>query len=149
MQLARLSAEKRTSSLMQYVTFDCAVVSEIEQTLEAWHHIPSAIAFQDEESMHQDQDVMHCSEAWRNGIILYVFRVFRWEPGSSIPIHILYRARVIVDHAVSCRHVTMMSRQALLPLIFAGCELRDQSSRAEILRLCSAWDESKSQVTIL
>lgn len=149
MQLARLSVEKRKSSLMQHVTFDTTVILKIEKSLESWNHVPAATAFRDEESMQHDQDVMHCSEAWRNGLLLYVFRVFRWEPGSSVPVHILLRARVVVDYAVSCRHITMMSRQALLPLIFAGCELKDQSTRTEILRLCTAWDESKPQITVL
>ncbi|KZF23468.1 hypothetical protein L228DRAFT_246242 [Xylona heveae TC161] len=141
MQLARLSAEKRKSSSMQYVTFDSTVVSEMEQSLESWHHVFSATAFQDEECMQQDLDRMHCSEAWRNGLLLYIYRVFRWEPGSSTPMPILYRARVIMDHVVACRDEIMVSRQALLPLFFAGCELRDVSSRKQILKLCSVWNE--------
>ncbi|KAK9367020.1 fungal-specific transcription factor domain-containing protein [Lipomyces kononenkoae] len=141
MQLARLSAEKRKSSPMRYVTFDPTVISEIERSLESWHHISPATAFQDEESMQKDQDSMHCSEAWRNGLLLYIYRVFQWEPGSSISMHILYRARVIVDHVVACRDESMVSRQALLPLFFAGCELRDQSLRKKIVKFCSVWNE--------
>jgi len=141
MQVARLSAEKRKLSLTQDVTFDTTVILEIEQELEFWHHVPAATAFRDEECMQQDQDIMHCSEAWRNGLLLYIFRVFQWEPGSSIPTRVLYHARVIVDHAISCRDGTMMSRQALLPLFFAGCELRDQSMRTVILNFCSVWNE--------
>ncbi|KAK9361523.1 fungal-specific transcription factor domain-containing protein [Lipomyces starkeyi] len=141
MQLARLSAEKRKSSSMRYVTFDTTVISEIEQSLESWHHISPATAFQGEECMQQDQDSMHCSEAWRNGLLLYIYRVFQWEPGSSIPMHILYRARVIVDHVVAGRDESMVSRQALLPLFFAGCELRDRSLRKKIVKFCSVWNE--------
>ncbi|PYI08230.1 hypothetical protein BO78DRAFT_405974 [Aspergillus sclerotiicarbonarius CBS 121057] len=141
MQLARLGAEKRKASSMQYVTFDTAVVSELKQSLESWQHASPETAFQDEESLQQDLDSMHCSEAWRNGLLVYIYRVFRWEPGSSIPMRILYRARVIVDHVVACRDGSMVSRQALLPLFFAGCELRDPSSRRQILRLCSLWNE--------
>ncbi|KAB8230975.1 transcription factor domain-containing protein [Aspergillus alliaceus] len=141
MQVARLSAERQKSSLTPDFIFDNTAVSEIEQSLEQWHHIPAMTAFRDEDCMHQDQDVMHCSEAWRNGLLLYIFRIFQWEPGSSIPTRILYRARTIVDHVVSCRDVNIMSRQALLPLFFAGCELRDRSTKTEIVKLCSIWDE--------
>jgi hypothetical protein len=141
MQLARLSAERQKSRSTLDFTSDNTALSEIEQSLESWCHIPAMTAFRDEGCMRQDQDVMHCSEAWRNGLLLYIFRVFQWEPGSSVPTHILYRARVIVDHVVSCRDVNMMSRQALLPLFFAGCELRDRSTQTEIVKFCSIWDE--------
>lgn len=141
MQLARLSAEKRRSSSMRYVLFDTTVISEMEQSLESWRHISPATAFQNEECMQQDLDSMHCSEAWRNGLLLYIYRVFQWKPGDSIPMCIMRRARVIVDHVVACRDESMVSRQALLPLFFAGCELRDLSSRKQIIKLCSLWNE--------
>ena len=141
MQVAHLRAERQTSSSTPLFAFDNTVISEIEQSLESWYHIPAATAFRDEDSMHQDQDVMHCSEVWRNGLLLYVFRVFQWEPGNSVPTRILYRARVTMDHITSCRDVSMMARQALLPLFFAGCELRDRSTQTEIIKLCSVWDE--------
>ncbi|KAF2184547.1 hypothetical protein K469DRAFT_780910 [Zopfia rhizophila CBS 207.26] len=141
MQLARLSAERRKSSSMRYVTFDTTVISEIEQSLESWHHVSPATAFRDEERMQRDRDSMHCPEAWRNGLLLYIYRVFQWEPGSSIPMRNFYRARIIVDHVVSCRDESMVARQALLPLFFAGCELRDRSSRKKIVEFCSVWNE--------
>ncbi|PYH97625.1 hypothetical protein BO71DRAFT_416942 [Aspergillus ellipticus CBS 707.79] len=141
MRLARLSAEKRRSSFMQYIIFDTPVVSEIEQSLESWHHVSPPAAFQDEESMQKDLDNMHCSEAWRNGLLLYLYRVFRWEPGCRVPMHVIYRARVIKDHVVACREEHMISRQALLPLFFAACELQDPSSRKQILKLCSTWND--------
>jgi hypothetical protein len=141
MQIARLSAEKQNlSSAMVFASNDPAI-SDIEQSLESWCHIPAPTAFRDEESMHQDQDIMHCSEAWRNGLLLYIFRVFLWEPGTSVPTRISYHARVTVDHVTSCRDKSMITRQALLPLFFAGCELRDRSTQSEITKLCSVWDE--------
>ncbi|KAH8597090.1 fungal-specific transcription factor domain-containing protein [Bisporella sp. PMI_857] len=140
MQLARISAEKRKSSSMRYVAFDTAVISELEQSLESWRHSPTT-EFRGEECMQKDQDRMHCSEAWRNGLLVYIYRVFHWEPGSNIPMRILYRARAILDHVLACRDESMVSRQALLPLFFAGCELRDRSSRKTILKFCSVWNE--------
>ncbi|PQE26552.1 Fungal specific transcription factor domain-containing protein [Rutstroemia sp. NJR-2017a BBW] len=141
MQIARLSLKKNILFSILDSASNNPTISEIQQSLESWCHIPSPTAFRDEESMHQDQDVMHCSEAWRNGLLLYMFRVFLWEPGTSVPTHILYRARVTVDHVTSCRDKSMVARQALLPLFFAGCELRDWSTQTEILKLCSVWDE--------
>ncbi|CAG8899850.1 unnamed protein product [Penicillium egyptiacum] len=142
MQVVRLSAEKRQSSSMRYVTFDNTVIAQIERALESWHHIsPAALDFGSEEDIQQDQDCMHCSEAWRLGLLLYIYRVFRWEPGTPIPMHVVRWARVIVDHVVACRDESMVSRQALLPLFFAGCEQRDRSVRQKIVHFCSVWND--------
>ena len=140
MRVARISAERQKPFSSLDFLFDDTIL-KIEQSLESWHHIPTGIALQDEDCMHQDQDIMHCSEAWRNGLLLYIFRVFHWKPGTNVPTHVLHRARVIVEHVVSCRNANMMTRQALLPLFFAGCELRDRSTRMEIVNFCSIWDE--------
>ncbi|GLA46856.1 hypothetical protein AnigIFM63604_011457 [Aspergillus niger] len=142
MQVVRLSAEKRQSSSMRYVTFDTTMVAQIEQALESWHHIsPAALAFGSEEDIQKDQDCMHCSEAWRHGLLLYIYRVFRWKPGSPIPTHVVRWARVVVDHVVACRDESMVARQALLPLFFAGCEQRDRSIRQKIVQFCSVWND--------
>ncbi|KAI1615251.1 fungal-specific transcription factor domain-containing protein [Exophiala viscosa] len=140
-QLAHLAAEKQKTASMRWVLFDNSLISEIEQSLEAWNHTPSGTAFDDEESMHQDMDCMHCSEAWRNGLLLYIYRVFRWEPGDTRPVRVLSRARVILDHACACRDDGFVARQALLPLFFAGCEMADLSAQNRIRALCSAWNE--------
>lgn len=141
MRIARLDTARRQSCSRLDSSSMSDAVSEIAQSLEAWRHVPTTTSTQDEECMHEDMDVMHCSEMWRSGLLLYMFRVFQWEPGSSVPIHITYRARTVVDHASACRDDNMLSRQALLPLFFAGCELRDKSTQAEIIRLCSVWDQ--------
>ena len=140
-QLAHLAAEKKKSASMRWVVFDNSLISEIEQSLEAWSHNPSDTAFDDEESMHQDTDRMHCSEAWRNGLLLYIYRVFRWEPSDTPPVRMLHHARAILDHASACRDDQFIARQALLPLFFAGCEFADLSSRNRIRALCSSWNE--------
>ncbi|KAK7962028.1 uncharacterized protein PG986_002853 [Apiospora aurea] len=142
MRLARLSAEKRKSSSMQYVKFDDHVISDIEKSLESWQHVSPPTADQEESSMHQDMDSKHCSEAWRNGLLLYVYRAFRWEPGHNIPVRVTRLARATADHVFACREDnSLVAKQALLPLFFAGCELMDESTRRKILRLCSLWDE--------
>ncbi|PWY82289.1 hypothetical protein BO83DRAFT_395441 [Aspergillus eucalypticola CBS 122712] len=143
MQVVRLSAAKRQSSSMRYVTFDTTMIAQFEQALESWHHIsPVALAFgSSEEDIQKDQDCMHCSEAWRHGLLLYIYREFRWKTGSPIPTHVVRWARVVVDHVVACRDESMVARQALLPLFFAGCELRDRSIRQKIVQFCSVWND--------
>lgn len=126
---------------MRWVVFDNSLLSEIEQTLKSWSHSPLDTAYDDEESMHQDIDCMHCSEAWRHGLLLYIYRVFRWKPADKAPRDLAARARTIIDHACSCRDGQFLARQALLPLFFAGCEVTDPFSRDKIKTLCSVWNE--------
>lgn len=139
-QLAHLASEKQKSASMGSIVFDDNLVSEIEEMLESWHHT-SAESQNDEESVHQDVDRMHCSEAWRNGLLLYIYRVFRWKPTAKRPTEVLTRARAVLDHACSCRDDYFLARQALLPLFFAGCEMTDPFSRTKIKMLCSLWNE--------
>ncbi|KAK7226584.1 hypothetical protein V2G26_014587 [Clonostachys chloroleuca] len=141
MRVARLGAQMRNKSSPPYSEHCEAAIADVEKSLEDWFHTPAVNGSWDEEGVHRDLDAMHCSEAWRNGILLYIFRVFRWNPGDSVPLHVLYRARTVVDHVVSCRDGDMISRQALLPLFLAGCELRDGSKRKKIVNLCKDWDE--------
>lgn len=140
-QLAHLAAEKQRSSSMRWVSFDDTLVTEIEQSLEKWEHTPSDDASDDEEGMHEDTDQMHCSEAWRYGLLLYIYRVFRWQIGEAPPVKLARRARTVLDHVFACRDGHFVGRQALLPLFFAGCELTDNSSRGSIRYLCNMWNE--------
>lgn len=125
---------------MRWVSFDDRYVDEIEQSLEQWSHSPTDTELDDEESMHRDMDRLHCSEAWRNGLLLYIQRVFRWAAGDTPSMKLTRRARVIMDHVSACRDGQFVARQALLPLFFAGCELTDPASRDCIRHLCSAWN---------
>ncbi|ETS84560.1 hypothetical protein PFICI_02585 [Pestalotiopsis fici W106-1] len=141
MRLARLSTTNHRISVGLDSPPDDDTVNEIIHSLESWSHVSNLTSLHDEESMHEDIDAMHCSEAWRGGLLLYIFRVFQWTPGSTVPMHIIYRARTVVDHVIACRDTAMLSRQALLPLVFAGCELQDKSTRTGIVRLISDWDQ--------
>lgn len=124
---------------MQFVTFDDSLVAEIQQSLEAWHHVSSADAWQDEESMQQDEDRMHCSEAWRHGLLLYIYRIFRWTPNEAVPLQVVRHARTVTDHVFSCRDAGYLAKQAALPLLWAGCELTDLGIRGKIADFCTFW----------
>jgi hypothetical protein len=141
LKLAHLAEEKRTSSTMRFVSFDSGVVAEIEQALEMWSHTPDGTAFDNEERVHQNMDQLHCSEAWRHGLLLYIYRVFQWAPGETPAGRVIQRARNILDHACSCIDDQFVARQALLPLFFAGCEMADPSARNTIIALCSNWHQ--------
>ncbi|CAG9938399.1 unnamed protein product, partial [Clonostachys rosea f. rosea IK726] len=84
----------RSMSSPPYSEHDEAVITDVEKALEDWAHTPAVNGSWDEEGVHRDLDAMHCSEAWRNGILLYIFRVFRWKPGDSVPFHVFSAAAV-------------------------------------------------------
>ena len=136
MRLARLGAKKRHS--VEDKLSDADMIEEIQKSLETWQYTSCTNA-DDEESMQRDQDRMHCSEAWRNGLLLYIYRVFHWKAGQKTPIQILFRARAVADHVFASRDENMITRQALLPLFFAGCELRDISTRRKMIQYCKTW----------
>lgn len=140
MRLARLGASKRKFSSEQSPQFDESMILEIQRSLESWQYV-SRITTNDEESMQGDQDRMHCSEAWRNGLLLYIYRVFHWRAGDKTPLQVLFRARAIADRVFASREDNMITRQALLPLFFAGCELRDASTRRKIIQHCKMWED--------
>lgn len=138
MQLARLSSEAASARSEGPAK---SKVQKLKQMLESWQHVSSTASIVDEESMLQDQDARHCEEAWRNGLLLYLHRVFEWQPGEQIPKHFISRAKVIMAHASACRDEGMVARQALLPLFLAACEFQERSLRMRIMKSCAAWND--------
>lgn len=147
MQLARLTAIVRPGTGVDQALHGMRVVTRIRSSLKAWKYSSSvSLAIETEQQMHQDRDAMHCAEAWRYGLLLCIYRVFTWTPGNALSsaarIELQQCARTILDHLVACRDEAMVARQALLPLIFAGCELEDRSSRQRMMDMCALWDSN-------
>ena len=140
-QLAHLAAEKAKTAGMRFVIFDDDVVRSIKTPLESWRHIMPPEAWIDTETMQHDVDKMHCSEAWRHGLLLYIFRVFHWNPGEHITVEAAYHARQILDHVFACRDEGYLAKQAVFPLFLAGCEVTNESDQKRIGSFCSHWSK--------
>ena len=143
MQLTSLVEEKEKISLMRWTSYNPVLVDKIEASIVDWKN-PSLGIHDDisEEQMQQQRDRWNCAEAWRYGLLLYITRVFRCDRNTSPPSRLATYARLILEHVHSCRHTAIVQKQAFLPLFFAGCETRDQSSRQSIRYYCQYWDKN-------
>ncbi|KAH8810619.1 fungal-specific transcription factor domain-containing protein [Xylogone sp. PMI_703] len=141
MQLANLAAENEKASSM-CETIDLALVDEIQTSLINCKN-PTLEIHDDilEEHMQQNRDRWHCIEAWRYGLLVYITRVFRWDRKADPPSRLATYARLVLEHVQACRRTAMVQKQMLLPLFFAGCEIRDSFWRQSIREYCQYWGE--------
>lgn len=140
MQLVSLAEENEKASSMRWTRFDLTLVGEIQAFIISWDN-PSLVIGDDmsEEQMQQQRDRWNCSEAWRYGLLIYITRVFRWDRKTSPPLRLALYARLVLEHVHSCRHTTIVQKQAFLPLFFASCETTDQFSRQSVREYCLYW----------
>lgn len=141
LDIAHLAPSRVSGLTMSHRIVSTVEVVRIEQHLASWTWVSSAKPYVSEEAMHHDRDRYHCSSAWRSGLLLYLYRVHHWLPNDAVPMSILESAREVVDHVSASRDATIISRQALLPLFWAACELNDTSTYGEVMDLIAIWDE--------
>ncbi|KAF5858061.1 hypothetical protein ETB97_004904 [Aspergillus alliaceus] len=140
-QLAHMAAERERVLDMRFACFNLKLVDDIEDSIYNWspssHEEP--LDWKDEEEMHLEQDRIHCFEAWRFALLLYIQRVFRWNRKTAPWGRIKFLARKVVDHIQSCRLSSFVSKQVLMPVFLAGAELQNQDCRDTMLRYCHEW----------
>ncbi|KIW11191.1 hypothetical protein PV08_10491 [Exophiala spinifera] len=139
-QLAALAEENEKALSMRWTRFDMSVVDEIRQSIVNWKNV--VLEYDDsmsEEQMHRQQDVYHCSEVWRYGLLIYITRVFYWKRHEPPPRKLAYHARLAIEHVNACRHTAPVQRQVLLALFWAGSETTDQFLRQSIRDYCGYW----------
>lgn len=129
---------------MRWTNFDSTLVNNIQASITNWRN-SSLLAIDNglsEESMQQQRDRFHCTEAWRYGLLIYITRVFQWTRTSSPPKILATYARLIFEHVQSCRRTSIVAKQAFFPLFLAGCETKDRFLRQSIREFCEYWDTS-------
>ncbi|KAF4967980.1 hypothetical protein FSARC_4541 [Fusarium sarcochroum] len=90
---------------------------------------------------HYKEDLHHCAEAWRYGLLIYIGRVFKWQRDQPAPSILGFLARKTLNHVTSCRYSSMLQKQLLLPVFLAGCETTDEHLRQAARTYCSWWNE--------
>jgi hypothetical protein len=90
---------------------------------------------------HYKEDLHHCAEAWRYGLLIYIGRVFKWQRDQPAPSILGFLARKTLNHVTSCRYSSMLQKQLLLPVFLAGCETSDEHLRQAARTYCSWWNE--------
>jgi Fungal specific transcription factor domain len=141
MQLVNLAEENEKVLSMRWTKFDLTLVDEIQNSIINWKN--SNLDLDDdlpEEAIQQQRDRLHCTEAWRYGLLIYITRVFRWNRKTSVPKRLTTYARFVFEHVQCCRRTSIVQKQAFLPLFFAGCETKDLFSRQIIRDYCQYWD---------
>jgi len=132
--LAKLSStyEKVTSLNCEWTTFNLLPVELLTDELKTWKNEDDC-SFQDLES-HEDPDIKrdryHCSEAWRQAIMLYAMRVFSKKQDQGGLQSIKFLSRLIIDHVRCIKQDALIQKQALIPICLAAVESGDEADRA-------------------
>lgn len=139
-KIARLAQQHETALNKENLHFDMSAVDEVEDALK---HVPvpypSLDEDSDEEALDVARDRYHCSEAWRNALLLYIERVFRWNRGGHVPVSVRYISRSIMEHARCIRKENTFQKQILLPIFLAGAEMKREEDKAFVREYCSWW----------
>jgi hypothetical protein len=138
-RLARLAKQYETSREMENLYFDMTAVDEVEETL---RHIPTEYPYfdtdADEETLDLARDSYHCGEAWRNGLLLYIQRIFRWTCGDPAPLSAKYIARIVIEHVRCIRRENNYQKQVLIAVFLASAEMKREDDR-DFVRGYTAW----------
>lgn len=139
-KISSLAQQHETAKKKESLYFDIGAVDEVERTL---RNVPAPYPYFnadfDDETLDLLRDRYHCTEAWRNALLIYIERVFRWDIGEPVPSNAKYLARSIMDHARCIRRENNFQKQILLPLFLAGAEIRREEDRDFVRDYCSWW----------
>lgn len=150
-RLGSYAREFEVASNMTCVKLDMGPVLEVERQIRDWsdpgYENPnlSDLSLTDDgepgDDMHHKEDLHHCAEAWRYGLLIYINRVFKWQRNQPAPRTMAFLARRTLNHVSSCRRNSMIQKQLLLPVFLAGCETKDQHLRQVARNYCTWWND--------
>jgi len=139
-KLAKLAMQNEKAEEMEWLAFDASAVDEVEEVIKECSSSPPIYDdAADEEAIEIAQDRYHCDEAWKNGLMLYIARVFRWKRTGPVPGKVRYMARIILDHARSIRRSSTIQKQLLLPVFLAAAEIQSEDYRDFARDYCKWW----------
>ncbi|KAJ5391906.1 hypothetical protein N7509_007396 [Penicillium cosmopolitanum] len=117
-KIASLAQQHKLALEKENLYFDINAVNEVERTLRG---IPSPYpTFStdfDEEALDLLRDRYHCTEAWRNALLIYIERVFRWTRANQ----------------------HLQTRNTLLAVSWSMPEIRREEDREFVRDYCSWW----------
>lgn len=149
-RLGDYSREFELAFAMKYVEFDVELVLAAEKGIREWSvpQMDDSNLLTDPEEAHeldglaqQRQDKIHCAEAWRYGLLVYIQKVFKWRKNKGFPLLLGFLARKTLDNVRSCRKTSMLQKQLLLPVFLAGCETKEDHLQQEVRDYCKWWNE--------
>ncbi|KAJ3550925.1 hypothetical protein NPX13_g11446 [Xylaria arbuscula] len=151
-RLASYAREYELASTMAYVKFDMDLINDAATNIREWQN-PKPNGYGDDiadrhdygdtdpvEFLQSREDIYHCAEAWRYGLLLYIERVFRLRNQPASPV-LRFLARRSMNHVLACRRSSTVQKQLLLPVFLAGCEITDEYLQQQALLYCHWWNE--------
>ncbi|KAI9729269.1 MAG: hypothetical protein M1834_006939 [Cirrosporium novae-zelandiae] len=91
---------------------------------------------------YKDDDRFHTVEAWRQCLLLYIYRIFRYNIGAGPLQMVALQAIVVLEHAQCIPQTSFLQKQVLLPVFLAGCECLHPIGRQFAKRYCAFWDDT-------
>lgn len=146
-ELSDLVAEYEKTRDMRWSKFDPSRVVATQQFLQGWSDQRFADIEdedEDEEAMEHKRDCYHCTEAWRNALLIYILRIFKNEDLPRSPHAMSYRSRVTLDHVRCCRKTTNVQKQLLFPVFLAACEVSSPDARVWAKEYCTWWNDKSA-----
>lgn len=157
-QLAELAQQREIAATMVWLSFNSSPVDKIERAIKEWQntyvddigsqslsetqdHTSTCYDANYEDECNARADQYHCSEAWRQALLIYIQRVFRWDRISNVSGSLMIRARKTLDHVRCCRYSSQTQKQVLLPVFLAGGEIADEEMRQCVRSYCNWWAE--------
>ncbi len=151
-RLAAYAREFEVVASMTCVAFNMSHVASVRESIQSWQNFrvddfKTALGSSAEDSnaqslmaLHDNEDLYHCAEAWRNALLLYVEQVFCRDRKTRSPL-LGFLARRTLNHVASCRRSSMVQKQLLLPVFLSACETRDETLQEQARDYCKWWDE--------
>ncbi|KEF60469.1 uncharacterized protein A1O9_02030 [Exophiala aquamarina CBS 119918] len=141
-ELTQIASEKRQISKFKYAVFDMSRVLELEKSIREYPGGGLAPQGEDgaEELIECWHDYYNAANAWKYALLLYISRVFKWDPTSQIRLsEFTSLSRLVLDSVRCCRPDSPMRKQLLFPVFVAGSESLDSYSRSFVQEFCDTW----------
>lgn len=141
-ELTQIASEKRQISKLKHAIFDMSRILELERNIRGYpigDLAPQGEAG-GEELIECWHDYYNAANAWKYGLLLYISRVFKWDPASQVRLsEFTSLSRLILDSVRCCRPESPMRKQLLFPVFVAGSESVDSYSRNLVRDFCDTW----------
>jgi hypothetical protein len=141
-KLVHLASEKEQSLKTKSTAFRLQRIIDIEHSIKAYTqgefdaHGPHVR----HDTIQHWYDYYHASNAWKYALLLYIFRVFKWDRTTTgQPAEAIALARLTLDSVKCCRTESNLQKQLLFPVFLAGAESTESSARGFIEQYCLHW----------
>ncbi|KAL6876302.1 fungal-specific transcription factor domain-containing protein [Trichoderma longibrachiatum] len=141
-ELLQLASEREQISGLRYATFDMSRVEELERCIQDYTEDGCEVCdtCADEETVQNAYDYHYASNTWKYALLLYIYRVFKWDRTSDTPMaQVSSLSRQLLDSARCCRPESSLQKQFLIPIFLAGAEATGDYARKFAKDYCVGW----------